>query len=432
MTMLRFLTLNPGHFHAALVQKMPLPDVDTTCHVYGRLTSDLLLHLQRIEGFNNRAENPTQWEVEVHACENPLERLLAEKPGNVVVLAGFNRIKIQAIKAAVDAGLHVLSDKPWVIHPDDLPVLEGVLKTAEEKNLIAYDIMTERYEITTMLQKELINDSTIFGEQQSGTADEPGVYIESIHYLMKLVAGRPLQRPVWYFDIDQQGEGLSDVGTHLVDLIPWMCFPEQTMTTSDIQIVNAKRWPTVMSKDDFEQVTGTPGFPESVSGWVEDEKLNYYCNTQVTYQIRGVTVKLDVLWHYKAGEGEADKHFASFRGSRSRVEIRQGAEQGFRPELYVVPNDVNDLDRIGEDLQKKIADLQSKFAGIKAEKQGNEWRVTIPDTFRVGHEAHFSQVAQQFFRFVRGEDKLPTWENPNMLAKYFVTTKGVEKSWQSE
>jgi hypothetical protein len=46
----------------------------------------------------------------------------------------------------------------------------------------------------------------------------------------------------------------------------------------------------------------------------------------------------------------------------------------------------------------------------------------------VGHEAHFAQVARQFFRFVRNEAHLPAWEKPNMLAKYFVTTQGVALS----
>ena len=37
----------------------------------------------------------------------------------------------------------------------------------------------------------------------------------------------PLHRPASFFDVEQQGEGLTDVGTHLVDLVPWMLFPGQ-------------------------------------------------------------------------------------------------------------------------------------------------------------------------------------------------------------
>ena len=66
---------------------------------------------------------PTAWEEEVHTGPIPLSRLVAERPGNVVVLSGRNRGKIDAILAALGAGLHVLADKPWVIDVADLPKL---------------------------------------------------------------------------------------------------------------------------------------------------------------------------------------------------------------------------------------------------------------------------------------------------------------------
>ena len=85
-----------------------------------------------------------------------------------MVLSGRNRGKIDRIQAAVAAGLHVLADKPWVIAADDLPKLHAVLDMAEERGLIAYDIMTERYEITSILQRELVNDANIFGARSGG------------------------------------------------------------------------------------------------------------------------------------------------------------------------------------------------------------------------------------------------------------------------
>ena len=48
---------------------------------------------------------------------------------------------------------------------------------------------------------------------------------ESVHYFSKLVSGAPLKRPAWFFDTAQQGEGLVDITTHLVDLVQWACFP---------------------------------------------------------------------------------------------------------------------------------------------------------------------------------------------------------------
>ena len=53
--------------------------------------------------------------------------------------------------------------------------------------------------------------------------------MESVHHLMKVVDGRPNIRPAWFFDTDEQGEGLNDIGTHLVDLVQWTLFPDQAI-----------------------------------------------------------------------------------------------------------------------------------------------------------------------------------------------------------
>jgi hypothetical protein len=55
----------------------------------------------------------------------------------------------------------------------------------------------------------------------------------------------------------------------------------------------------------------------------------------------------------------------------------------------------------------------------------NDLALRIPDTYRIGHEAHFGEVTRQFLRYLHKVEPVPTWEKSNMLAKYFVTTSGV-------
>ena len=59
-------------------------------HVYAPAGPDLAEHLKRIEGFNTRADQPTHWEEKVYTGPDFLQRMLIEKAGNVVVLAGDN------------------------------------------------------------------------------------------------------------------------------------------------------------------------------------------------------------------------------------------------------------------------------------------------------------------------------------------------------
>lgn len=429
MTEVKFITLDPGHFHASLIHKEMYPGVSKHVQVYAPLGSDLTEHLNRIIRFNTRKENPTSWELEIHAGPDFLERMLKERPGNVVVLSGRNRGKIDRIKASIENGLNVLSDKPWIIMFSDFPKLEAALNTADEKGLVAYDVMTERFEITTILQRELINDPATFGQVVAGGEQDPGVYMKSVHYLMKTVAGVPNLRPAWFFDINQQGEGLTDVGTHLVDLVQWILFPKQPIDyRRDINVTAAKRWPTVLTKADFKKVTGEADFPDYLSNHVKNDRLDYYCNTQVSYAVRGVHTKLDVLWNYESETGSGDTHFAAFKGTKSRIEVRQGKEEKYRPELYVVPNNPADRSEVLAALRKKVETLQHRFPGIAVEDLDHQMRVTIPDKYRVGHEAHFAQVTNNFLMYLKNPKSLPAWEKPNMFAKYYVTTKGVEMS----
>ena len=194
----KIMTLDPGHFHAGLVQKEMYPDVSPRVHVYAPLGFDLYEHLKRIAGFNNRKDNPTRWEMEIHAGGDPLQRMLAEHPGNVVTMAGRNQGKIDRIKASVEGGLNVLVDKPWIINASDFPKLEATFKAAEAKKLIAYDIMTERYEISTILQRELSQMPDLFGTLEKGTPDNPAITKESVHHFFKFVSGAPLIRPAWF------------------------------------------------------------------------------------------------------------------------------------------------------------------------------------------------------------------------------------------
>ncbi|MGH9855736.1 MAG: putative oxidoreductase C-terminal domain-containing protein [Blastocatellia bacterium] len=432
MSEVKIMTLDPGHFHAGLVQKEMYPGVSPKVHVYAPLGFDLTEHLNRIARFNLRPANPTKWELEIHTGADFLERMLKEKPGNVVVISGRNRGKIDRIKASVENGLNTLVDKPWIIRPEDFSKLEATLDAAEAKGLIAYDIMTERYEITTILQKELIHTPEVFGEMAKGTEADPAVYFESIHHILKLVAGAPNIRPAWFFDVTQQGEGVADVGTHLADLTQWMLFPEQAIDyRKDINVLSAKRWPTVMTLDQFKRVTNEPKFPDYLSSSVKGDKLDYFCNGAMTYTLRGVHAKMDVIWNYEAPAGGGDTHVAIFKGAKSRVEIRQGKEENWKTEVYVIPNNAAGKAEILAALKKKVETLQAKYPGVGVEDLGGKIKVTVPDKYRDGHEAHFAEVTRRFLEYLRNPKAMPAWEKPNMLAKYYTTTKGLEMGYRS-
>ncbi len=417
----KLMTLDPGHFHAALVQKYMYDEVDPTVHVYAPAGPDLEGHLDRIARFNSREDNPTRWKEEVYRGDDFFEKMVAERPGNVMVVSGNNARKAEYITKAVQAGINVLADKPMIIAPDEFDELKAAFAEAEKQGVLLYDIMTERYEITTILQKTLSQMPGVFGELEKGSLDNPAVTKESVHHFFKYVSGAPLIRPAWFFDVTQQGEGVVDVNTHLVDLIQWECFPEQVIDyTRDIEMLSARRWPTKLTAGQFEKVTGMGEFPDYLQQDVKDGQLHVYSNGEINYKLKGIHAKASVIWNFQAPEGAKDTHYSIMRGTKSNLVIRQGAEQQYKPTLYVEP--VAEQTDFKEQLDKAIAEVNKQYPGVGVSKTANGWQVNIPDQYKLGHEAHFTQVTEKYLEYLK-QGKLPDWEVPNMLAKYYVTTQ---------
>lgn len=413
------MTLDPGHFHAALVQKTMYNAVDSTMYVFAPEGPEVNDFLSKIESYNSRSENPTHWKVNSYFGEDYLERMIAKKPGNVMVVAGKNSKKIDYILAAVKAGLNVYADKPLVIDPEGFQKLEEAFKIAHEKGVMIYDIMTERFEVTTGMQRQFSMLPEVFGQVLEGSEGEPAISKESVHHFFKYVSGQPLVRPAWFFDVNEEGEGIVDVTTHLVDLVQWELFPEQIIDRSDIEMVKAKRWPTVLTLDEFTRVTGLDSFPDYLNKDIEGDKLKVYCNGEMLYKIRGKYAKVSVIWNYEAPEGTGDTHYSIMRGTKSDLIIKQGKEEGYKPTLYIQSKGAPNFDKlIADALEHSIG---PKFPGTEAEKvSGDTWRIMIPEEFKIGHEAHFAQVTQNYLKYLE-EGKLPNWEVPNMITKYHTT-----------
>jgi len=422
----RLITVDPGHFHAALVQKIMYEQVSPEVHVYAPEGPDCKQHLDRINSYNTRTDNPTSWEEIVYTGSDFFEKMLAEKAGNVVVLSGNNLKKAEYITSSINEGLNVLADKPMIILEEDFPKLEEAFRVAQDKGILLYDIMTERYEVTTILQKLLSQREEIFGTLATGTEEDPAVTKVSVHHFSKIVSGTPLIRPAWFFDVEQQGEGIVDVTTHLVDLIQWECFPEQILTPGDINMIEATRWPTIISKEEFKGVTGFDDFPAFLQKDIKDDKLNVYANGEMTYQIKGVYAQVSVEWKYQAPPGGGDNHYSVMHGSQCDLVIKQGAEEQFVPTLYVENVKGISFNEFSGKLENVLETLP--YDNLNIEKvNNNTLKINIPAEYRVGHEEHFGQVTAKFLEYLAAGE-LPGWEVPGMITKYYTTTSALKKA----
>jgi predicted dehydrogenase len=414
MPEIRLVVVDPGHFHAALVQQRRDPDVSPEVAVYAPLGAELIDYLTRIARYNASAEAPTDWRLKIDAGPDFLDRFRQEPSGAVAIFSGRNRGKIERIRMALDAGMHVLADKPVIIRRDDLPALEAAVATAQQRGVVFCDLMTGRCDPLTHILQGLAQDPEVFGDAQE-------VAIESVHHIMKEVSGRPNLRPAWYFDIEEQGEGIADIGTHLVDRIHGALFPGVALDwRRDIAVEAASRWPTMLSLEQFRIVTGERDWPDFLAPYLRAGELEYFCNMRARYRVCGVGVSLETRWEWQAPPGGDDSHTAIYTGSRARLELRQRPSEGYRAELYVMPQA-----EVAAALDRRIAALQAGCPGIALEARDGGWRIAVPAALRLGHDPRFALFARRFFDFVKEPRTLPDCEGPNLLAKYFVCTEAV-------
>jgi predicted dehydrogenase len=233
-----------------------------------------------------------------------------------------------------------------------------------------------------------------------------------------------LTRPSWFFDDKQQGAGIVDVTTHLVDLIQWECFPGQIIDyKKNVRMLNAKSWTTPVSAADFTVVTkeAVPDYLKAISDAKGDIQVN--CNGEFTYNINGVHAKVSVIWNYKAPEGTGDTHYSLMRGTKAALIIKQGKEENFKPTLYI---EQRQKDAAFEDkLKASIQKISQTFPGISLVKINNGWTISVPEKYNDGHESHFAQVTKKYLDYLQNNN-MPAWEVPNMIAKYYTTTKAKE------
>jgi len=425
----KFLELDPGHFHAALVLNRNYDGVAKDVRVFAPEGEDVLSHKKLVNDFNTREKNPTAWNEVIYTGADYLEKALAsgDNASSVVVLAGKNNKKADYYLAAIKAGFNVLSDKPMAITPDAFEKLKEAVKLADQKGLYFADIMTERNEITTILQRALVSAKDLYGEQEKGTPDDPAVTKLSVHHFCKLVNGVPLKRPGWYYDTDQQGEAIVDVTTHLVDLVQWETFPNETLKCADVKMIKARTWPTPITAENYKTSTGLDSWPAFLKKNVDDKNvLQCKANGEFTYALRGVHAKVSVEWHFMPPAGTGDTHYSMMRGTKAEIVIRQGKAEGYKPRVYVRPRKGQDKVSLEKALAAAVAEFNKSYPGVGYKADAEGWVMEIPAKYEIGHEAHFSQVMNMFLGWMHSGEQ-PADYLTNMLVKYYT----IVEAWKA-
>jgi len=370
--------------------------------------------LALIETFNRRPVRPTAWRPIVRAGGQSIEHLLAERPGDVVILAGRNDGKMAVIRRLHDAGVHVLADKPWLAGPDGLDDLRHTLSGGP----VTMEIMTGRHEITSILTRRLVADDEVFCDFAAGA---PAIEIASVHHLEKMVNGAPLRRPAWFFDVRVQGDGIADIPTHMVDHVQRLVDAAKPRAAAaqvpPLELLAARRWVTRVPRDVFARVTGTPDFPTEIGDVVKGSELSYVGNAALSFRVGTITAALDTRWDLSAPAGGGDTHGSVVRGTRAEIRVEQGAATGFRRRLSVSPR--IEAGRVRAALDRIVIAWQGEYPGVAVAAAGDTLELRVPRELDTGHESHFPLVLADFLALVERGSAPPALA-ARTLAKYVL------------
>lgn len=414
---IKLIILDPGHGHATYMQGRMYEGLDPEVHVYAPAGPDVESYLNSINRSNSRSSNPTKWKIVLYTGTDYLEKMLADKKGNAVIISGNNSKKANYIRRSIEAGLHVLADKPLAVTPEDFEKLKESFILAAKKNVLLFDPMDLRYDISNILQRELASTKELFGTLKKGSIDEPSLIQANLHHFLKFSGTEPAIRPAWFFDIEQQGHGITDVSTHLVDMTAWAAFPDQILNAKkDIKILSSKEWPTNLTPSEFKLVTRVD-YPDYLKKYLKDSILSVYANGEINYTIKGIHSKVSVLWKYKEPVGSGDTHYALMRGTKANLELRQGTEEQHKATLYIKAAAGISSDDFSKTINQVKLKFQQKYPGFDLIKKGNEY-VVKPGTFKASNSA---EIAISYIL----DNKMPVWEVPNLIAKYYTTTGAI-------
>jgi predicted dehydrogenase len=393
MTLHRAVFYEPGHFHAALTLHAANPRLANDIHVYATPGPERQAFMALVQRFNQRAVSPTHWALHLHEGEQLLSRVVEESQGDFVVVAGRNDRKLETIAYLTQAGLHVLADKPWLTDSSQLPYLAQATAGPQ----LAMDIMTGQHSLLTRLITQVVQTPELFGTFVTDQ-EEPSLDMASVHHLYKRVNGQPLQRPAWYYDTTVQGDGLVDVQSHMVQQAQaWILGTQGGDIDRDIVLDTARRWTTPVPVDLFHDSTGLDAYPEALCSSVRDGVLQYACNGEMGYRLRGVGVRQSTEWRQREPAGGRDLHRLTIRGSRCHILVRQGEETAYQAALYLQPAPGLERD-LQACLLALLAQWQDPFPGLAYEASAPGWRLLPPPGLDHGHESHFPLVLDAFLK----------------------------------
>ncbi len=232
------------------------------------------------------------------------EAILNDKKVDTIAVGDFYGARGSLAIMALEAGKHIIADKPLCTSLDEL---ENLKLLSKKKSLSVFSMLSMRYEANAGSVRNLISDGKI-GEIHS-------IYFGGQH---------PLNygsRPMWYFEKGKHGGTINDIGIHGIDFISY------TTGLRCAKICSARCWNAfAKQKPDFKDSAQFMLELNNGAGVIAD--VSYASPDSFSYGLP--TYWLFIIWgskgmlKFNAAAGNVE---AYFQGSDEVAHIKRKAPQ---------------------------------------------------------------------------------------------------------
>jgi predicted dehydrogenase len=147
-----------------------------------------------------------------------LDALLAPDVCDAVVISTPDRLHAPQVRAALDAGKHVLVDKPFVM---ESAVARELATVASDRGLVGAVAFNQRFSNAYRFAQDLVRRGQLGALRRVETIQLGGDWVISSDGSAPRQVG-PV-RPAWYQDPAFAGGGvLVGRGAHMADIVPWI------------------------------------------------------------------------------------------------------------------------------------------------------------------------------------------------------------------
>ena len=151
------------------------------------------------------AREAAEKEFGINFTGHTFEDFLADNEVNIIAVGDYYGARGNIIIRALEAGKHVIADKPICTSIEELDRIE---KTAKEKNLKVGCLLSLRYSRYTAPAREIIRSGKLGRISAiSFNGQHPLCYGD---------------RPMWYFEEGKHGGVINDIAIHGVDLAEYL------------------------------------------------------------------------------------------------------------------------------------------------------------------------------------------------------------------